>query len=186
MSETYATMPSPVGELLLTAANGRLTGVYLPGQRRPGVSATDTPHGYDKAGSDPGFPGQTPVSHFPPSGARRDDAGLAGVRTQLEEYFAGERTAFDLPLAPAGTPFRQVVWEELQRIEYGETTTYAALAARIGRPAAVRATGAANGANPISIIIPCHRVIGSNGSLTGYGGGLGAKRFLLELERART
>ena len=190
MSETYATMPSPVGELLLTAADGRLTGVYLPGQRRPGHPGTDTPGGYGNSGSDPGIPGQTlfsrsSISHAAPEGARRDDAGLAAVRTQLEEYFAGSRTSFDLALAPAGTPFRQVVWEELQRIGYGETTTYAALAARIGRPSAVRATGAANGANPISIIIPCHRVIGSNGSLTGYGGGIDAKRFLLELERSR-
>jgi methylated-DNA-[protein]-cysteine S-methyltransferase len=190
VSETYATMPSPVGELLLTADDGRLTGVYLPGQRRPGSPATDTPGGYGNPGSDPGIPGQAlfsrnPFSHAAPEGARRDDAGLAAARAQLEEYFAGARTSFDLPLAPAGTPFRQVVWEELQRIGYGETTTYAALAARIGRPSAVRATGAANGANPISIIIPCHRVIGSNGSLTGYGGGIDAKRFLLDLEQSR-
>jgi methylated-DNA-[protein]-cysteine S-methyltransferase len=185
MSTTYATMPSPVGELLLTAEDGRLTGVYLPGQRRPFVRATDTPHGYGNSGSDPRIPGQTPFCHIPPERARLDDAGLAPVRAQLEQYFAGERTAFDLPLAPGGTPFRQVVWKELQRVGYGETTTYAALAARIGRPTAVRAAGAANGANPISIIIPCHRVIGSNGSLTGYGGGLGAKRFLLDLERPR-
>jgi methylated-DNA-[protein]-cysteine S-methyltransferase len=185
MSDTYATMPSPVGELLLTAERGRLTGVYLPGQRRPGIPATDTPYGYGKPGSDPGIPGQTPFRHISPPGARLDDAGLAAARAQLDEYFAGERTSFDLPLAPAGTAFRRVVWEELQRVGYGETTTYAALAARIGRPTAVRATGAANGANPISIIIPCHRVIGSNGSLTGYGGGIGAKRFLLELERSR-
>ena len=107
------------------------------------------------------------------------------MRRQLEEYFAGERRAFDLPVAPAGTPFQQRVWEELQRIGYGETITYAELAARIGRPTAIRAAGAANGANPVSIIIPCHRVIGSDGSLTGYGGGLEAKRLLLELERAR-
>ena len=106
------------------------------------------------------------------------------MRRQLEEYFAGERSSFDLPVAPAGTPFQQGVWAELQRIGYGTTITYAELAARIGRPTAIRAAGAANGANPVSIVIPCHRVIGSNGTLTGYGGGLEAKRFLLDLERA--
>ncbi|MDX6536015.1 MAG: methylated-DNA-[protein]-cysteine S-methyltransferase, partial [Gaiellales bacterium] len=88
-----------------------------------------------------------------------------------------------LPVAPAGTPFQQDVWAELQRIAYGTTITYAELAARIERPTAIRAAGAANGRNPISIVLPCHRVIGSNGSLTGYGGGLDAKRALLELER---
>jgi methylated-DNA-[protein]-cysteine S-methyltransferase len=106
------------------------------------------------------------------------------VRWQLEEYFAGERSSFALPVAPAGTPFQQDVWAELQRIGYGTTITYAELAARIERPTAIRAAGAANGANPVSIVIPCHRVIGSNGTLTGYGGGLEAKRFLLDLERA--
>ncbi len=106
------------------------------------------------------------------------------IRLQLAEYFAGDRSAFDLPVAPPGTPFQQLVWGELQRIGYGETITYAELAARIGRPTAIRAAGAANGANPVSIVIPCHRVIGSNGSLTGYSGGLESKRFLLDLERA--
>ena len=91
---------------------------------------------------------------------------------------------FAAPVAPAGTPFQQGVWAELQHIGYGTTITYAELAARIGRPTAIRAAGAANGANPVSIVIPCHRVIGSNGTLTGYGGGLEAKRFLLDLERA--
>jgi methylated-DNA-[protein]-cysteine S-methyltransferase len=114
----------------------------------------------------------------------RDDNAFAAVRRQLEEYFAGERRVFDLPVAPPGTPFQQRVWTELQRIGYGETISYAELAARIGRPTAIRAAGAANGANPVSIIIPCHRVIGSDGSLTGYGGGLEAKRRLLELERS--
>ena len=106
------------------------------------------------------------------------------MRHQLEEYFAGGATRSTCRSRPPGTPFQQRVWDELARIRYGQTITYAELASRIGRPTAVRAAGAANGANPISIVIPCHRVIGSNGSLTGYGGGLEAKRFLLELERA--
>ena len=110
---------------------------------------------------------------------------FAAVRRQLEEYFAGERSSFDLPLAPAGTPFQQGVWDELQRIGYGDDDhVRRARGDASGGPTAIRAAGAANGANPVSIVIPCHRVIGSNGTLTGYGGGLEAKRFLLDLERA--
>ena len=112
----------------------------------------------------------------------RDDAGLREPADQLRAYFAGERQAFELPLAPRGTEFQQAVWSALQQIPYGETTTYSTIAERIGRPAAVRAVGAANGANPIPIIIPCHRVIGASGSLTGFGGGLDVKRQLLALE----
>jgi methylated-DNA-[protein]-cysteine S-methyltransferase len=104
------------------------------------------------------------------------------VERQLEEYFAGSRTSFDIPLAPKGTPFQLDVWSALTRIPYGETWTYAKLAVELGRAGAARAVGSANGRNPISIVIPCHRVIGSAGSLTGYGGGLPAKRFLLDLE----
>jgi len=107
---------------------------------------------------------------------------LAEARRQLEAYFAGERTRFDLKLHPIGTPFQLAVWEELGRIPYGVTISYAELARRIGQPAAMRAVGAANGRNPIPIILPCHRVIGSNGSLTGFGGGLPTKRFLLSME----
>jgi methylated-DNA-[protein]-cysteine S-methyltransferase len=107
---------------------------------------------------------------------------LAEARRQLEEYFAGTRTRFELKLHPVGTPFQLAVWEELGRIPYGVTISYAELARRIGQPAAVRAVGAANGRNPIPIILPCHRVIGSNGSLTGFGGGLPTKRFLLSME----
>jgi methylated-DNA-[protein]-cysteine S-methyltransferase len=154
MSETYTTVRSPLGELLLTAEDGVLTGLFMPAE-----------------------------AHEPPPGAERDDQGFATVRRQLEEYFAGRRRAFDVVVAPPGTTFQQRVWDELQRIDYGETISYAELATRIGRPTAIRAAGAANGANPISILIPCHRVIGSDGSLTGYGGGLEAKRALLELER---
>ncbi|MGZ8829494.1 MAG: methylated-DNA--[protein]-cysteine S-methyltransferase [Thermoanaerobaculia bacterium] len=117
-----------------------------------------------------------------PDDAPRDDKRLAPVVRQLAEYFAGERTDFDITLAPRGTPFQLDVWRTLQRIPYGETRSYADIARSIGRPTATRAVGAANGANPIPIIIPCHRVIGSNGSLTGFGGGMGVKRRLLDLE----
>ena len=102
---------------------------------------------------------------------------------QLEEYFAGERRDFDLPLEPAGTPFQLTVWAALRDIPYAETINYGQLAGRVGNPNASRAVGLANGRNPISIVVPCHRVIGANGSLTGYGGGLDRKRTLLELER---
>ncbi len=104
------------------------------------------------------------------------------VRRQLSEYFSGRRTSFDLPLAPRGTAFQQRVWAELVAIPFGGRATYGELARRIGRPAASRAVGAANGANPIAIVIPCHRVVGSDGSLTGYGGGLPLKRWLLAHE----
>jgi O-6-methylguanine DNA methyltransferase len=124
--------------------------------------------------------------HFPPAlppeGAALDRARFARVMRQLDEYFAGKRKTFDLKLAMRGTPFQLAVWQALQRIPYGETRTYAGIAHEIGRPSATRAVGAANGANPIPIIVPCHRVIGTNGSLTGFGGGIDVKRRLLELE----
>lgn len=114
---------------------------------------------------------------------RREDA-LPEVRRQIEEYFAGRRRDFDLAVDGEGTDFQQLVWSELAKIPYGETRSYAEVAVAIGRPAAVRAVGAANGRNPIPIVVPCHRVIGADGSLTGFGGGLEAKRWLLELEGA--
>lgn len=104
------------------------------------------------------------------------------VAAQLQEYFAGARTAFDLPLAPVGTEFQQLAWRALQQIPFGETRSYAEQAAAIGRPSAVRAIGAANGRNPLTIVVPCHRVIGSGGSLTGFAGGLDRKRVLLQHE----
>lgn len=110
------------------------------------------------------------------------DAPFADARRQLTEYFAGTRRAFDLPLAPLTTPFQSQVLEALQAIPYGETRSYKDIAVAVGNPKAVRAVGTANGNNPIPIIIPCHRVIGSDGSLTGFGGGLDTKRFLLALE----
>ena len=110
---------------------------------------------------------------------------LQGVRTELDEYFAGRLRTFSTPLAFEGTPFQHQVWTELCRIPYGETISYLELAHRIKNPKAVRAVGMANGANPIAIMVPCHRVIGSNGSLTGFGGGIPTKRALLELERGQ-
>jgi methylated-DNA-[protein]-cysteine S-methyltransferase len=112
-----------------------------------------------------------------------DRARFSDVMQQISEYFEGTRKTFDLPLAPAGTPFQQAVWRGLQSIPYGQTISYRDLARAIGRPSAIRAVGAANGRNPLPIIIPCHRVVGSSGHLTGYGGGLHIKESLLALER---
>jgi methylated-DNA-[protein]-cysteine S-methyltransferase len=117
---------------------------------------------------------------------QRDDAAFARVRQQLDEYFAGQRRVFDVPLAPDGTDFQRAVWHALLTVPYGETCSYQQIALRIDQPKALRAVGAANGANPIPIIIPCHRVIGSDGSLTGFGGGLDSKRWLLDLERSHS
>jgi methylated-DNA-[protein]-cysteine S-methyltransferase len=122
-----------------------------------------------------------------PTGATGRSDVLVRTARQLTEYFAGQRRVFDLPLGPQGTGFQTLVWRTLLQIPYGETWSYGQLARAIGRPAASRAVGAANGRNPIPIIVPCHRVIGSNGDLTGYGGGLPIKRWLLDHEtRART
>ena len=120
----------------------------------------------------------------PAEGWQRDDDALAGLGDQLDAYFAGTLTRFDLPLAPVGTEWQRRVWDALTDIPYGETVSYAELAARIGRPSACRAVGAANALNPISVIVPCHRVVGTSGSLTGYGGGLERKAWLLDHERA--
>ena len=103
---------------------------------------------------------------------------------ELQEYLAGKRTAFDIPLAPAGTEFQRAVWKALQNIPYGQTRSYADIAAVVGNPQATRAVGSANNRNPIAVLIPCHRVVGSNGKLTGYAGGLALKQRLLDLERA--
>jgi methylated-DNA-[protein]-cysteine S-methyltransferase len=113
-----------------------------------------------------------------------DNALLRMARRQLDEYFAGKRRQFELPLAPQGTPFQCEVWHTLAAIPYGETISYAQLAQRVGKPSAVRAVGAANGRNPLPLVLPCHRVIGSDGSLTGFGGGLPTKHFLLRMEGA--
>ena len=128
---------------------------------------------------------------FPEGSGRReveadwieDSRPFRTVEAQLEAYFAGERFKFQFPLAPTGTEFRLKVWGALQRIPYGQTTSYGELATRIGNPKASRAVGAAIGSNPLPIVVPCHRVIGKSGSLTGFGGGLSAKKMLLELEQ---
>ena len=148
-----------MGALLLVADGpaARLTGVHWPQHRRaPRVAAA----------------------------WERDDGAFDLTLAQLGEYFAGERTRFELPIDPQGTPFQHRVWDALQEIPYGETITYAELAARVGRAGAARAAGLANGSNPLSIVIPCHRVVGHAGGLTGYAGGLDVKRRLLEHERA--
>ena len=120
----------------------------------------------------------------PPEGVQMGNSALLDeCKRQLEEYFAGERREFDLPLSMKGTPFQMACWQALQEIPYGETRSYADIARRIGRPKACRAVGGANHVNPISIIVPCHRVIGAGGSLVGYGGGLSRKEYLLELEK---
>jgi methylated-DNA-[protein]-cysteine S-methyltransferase len=120
-----------------------------------------------------------PFEHAP----RREDGVIAAARRQLDAYFAGKLRAFDLPLSPRGTAFQQRVWAALLRIPYGVTRSYGQQAAAIGSPTAVRAVGLANGRNPIAIIVPCHRVIGADGGLTGYGGGIARKRLLLDLEQ---
>ncbi|HYR07365.1 MAG TPA: methylated-DNA--[protein]-cysteine S-methyltransferase [Longimicrobium sp.] len=118
----------------------------------------------------------------PPADVAWDADRCAAAATQLREYFAGERTDFDLPLAPAGSEFQRRVWDALQKLGHGEVVDYGGLGTRIGRPGAARAVGRANATNPIPIVIPCHRVIGANGTLTGYAGGLDAKLALLQLE----
>jgi methylated-DNA-[protein]-cysteine S-methyltransferase len=155
MTTHHIIIDSPIGELLVTASDDALTGLEMAPFARPDE----------------------------PSRARANDV-LRAARTQLNAYFRGRQMSFDLPLAPAGTSFQQGVWQELTRIPLGETITYAQLAERVGRPGHFRAVGSANGRNPISLIIPCHRVIGTGGSLTGYGGGIERKRWLLDHEAA--
>lgn len=154
-------MRSPVGELRLVATSRGLAAVLWE---------NDDPQ-------------RVPLG---PSSENVDDPLLAETARQLDDYFSGRRRVFDVPLDMRGTPFQQDVWRALIDIPYGETRSYAAVARAIGRPGAVRAVGAANGRNPVSIIAPCHRVIGSSGRLTGFAGGLTAKAFLLDLERGAT
>jgi len=151
----YCYLVTPIGELLL-------------GGDDEGLSLVGFPEGKLRYEPEPGW--------------TRNEAPFVAARKQLMEYFSGKRKTFDLPLKLKGTEFQLRVLQELQRIPYGETSSYGEIANRIGRPRAVRAVGAANGRNPIPIIVPCHRVIGSNGSLTGFGGGLGTKQALLRLE----
>ena len=154
----YTHIDSPVGPLLLAADEGGLRLIEFHAPRHAQRRGADWREG--------------------------DNAVLAATRMQLEEYFAGVRRDFDLPLAPRGTEFQCRVWWALATIPYGTTTSYARLATGIGKPSATRAVGAANGRNPLPIVLPCHRVIGADGSLTGFGGGLPTKQFLLALEGA--
>lgn len=158
-------LPSPVGELTLVAGVAGLRSLTWPAE--PGGHA----------------PAEGPPIEDDPVEIR---LVLDRVAAQVEEYFAGERTVFDVPLDPIGTEFQLRAWSALRSIPYGETRSYGEQARVIGSPNAVRAVGAANGRNPISIIVPCHRVIGADGSLTGFGGGLAAKRYLLDLEARAT
>jgi methylated-DNA-[protein]-cysteine S-methyltransferase len=177
-----ATMPSPVGVLRLVATDDGLAGIYFPDHRHAPVLPQGTSTPTASAPCPASLPTATPST---PARARPDHPVLVAAIAQLAAYFAGERDAFTVPLAPRGTPFQHRVWAALARIPFGETRTYADIARAIGAPAAVRAVGAANGRNPLSIIVPCHRVIGTGGKLTGYAGGVDAKRWLLAHEGVR-
>ncbi|HTS97101.1 MAG TPA: methylated-DNA--[protein]-cysteine S-methyltransferase [Streptosporangiaceae bacterium] len=155
MTVSHTITESPLGELTLVADDGRLTGVYFPH------------HWY----------APDPATFGPRSGA-----GFAAARDQLAEYFAGDRTRFELALAPRGDAFQAKVWKLIADIPYGQTTTYGDLARAVGGPVTPRDVGAAVGRNPLSVVVPCHRVVGQDGRLTGYAGGLARKRFLLDLE----
>jgi methylated-DNA-[protein]-cysteine S-methyltransferase len=156
--ETRCTVvDSPVGPLTLVSRDGRLTSLTMDGQTH---------------------------AVAPPPGCRRDDDAFADVADQLDEYFAGRRTRFDVPLDLAGTAFQRAVWDQLCAIPYGRTISYGELARRVGNPKAARAVGTANGHNPVALIVPCHRVIAADGGIGGYGGGTDRKELLLELERA--
>jgi methylated-DNA-[protein]-cysteine S-methyltransferase len=153
----YDNYESPQGPMLITATPKGLAGVYFKGQK-----------------------------HFPKRWDWRRDMRhpvLRKARRELEEYFAGRRTRFDVPLDPQGTEFQRKVWKAIAKVGFGKTLTYGELAKRAGHPGSARAAGAATGRNPIGIIVPCHRILGANGSLTGYAGGLARKRALLQLER---
>jgi methylated-DNA-[protein]-cysteine S-methyltransferase len=152
----YTTVDSPIGELLLLGDGDTLHGLHMQAGHHPFAVR--------------------------PNWVRDDDA-LADVRRQLAEYFNGTRTAFDVKMHLEGTAFQRTAWHALTEIPYGETISYGELARRIGRPDRARAVGTANGQNPVAVIVPCHRVIGADGKLVGYGGGLENKRLLLDLER---
>ena len=155
MPATHTTADSPVGELTLVAEDGKLTGVYFPHHWYRPDSATF---------------------------GDRDDAGFGEAKRQLAEYFTGNRERFGLPLGPRGDAFQQRVWELISHIPYGRTVSYGDLAKELGDGILAKDVGAAVGRNPLCVIVPCHRVVGKDGSLTGYAGGLARKRFLLSLE----
>lgn len=154
----HTTIDSPLGPLTLVADGDALVGIYMAGQaHRPPDERFGEP-------------------------APDDDPTLRAVAGELAQYFAGERTAFTVPLQPAGTAFQRAVWDAIAQIPYGETASYTELAQQLGRPAATRAVGAVVGRNPLCVVVPCHRVVGASGALTGYAGGLERKRTLLALE----
>ncbi len=153
----FTIIDSPIGPLTLMSNAGRLTNLVMHEQAH---------------------------AIIPPPGGQRDDTAFDDVVAQLDEYFAGERTGFDVPLDLTGTDFQRTVWAQLSAIPYGRTISYGELARRVGNPRAARAVGAANGRNPVALIVPCHRVIAGDGGLGGYGGGSDRKTLLLELERA--
>jgi methylated-DNA-[protein]-cysteine S-methyltransferase len=165
MPVAFTRFPSPIGELILTGSEAALTGVYFPTSRRGPPPTHQASWVEDN--------GQGPASNL-----------LARAAQQLTEYFDGTRTTFDLPLEALGSVFEHRVWNALRTIPYGVTLSYGELARRLGDINATRAVGAANGKNPIPIIVPCHRVVGAKGELTGFGGGLDGKRWLLEHEGA--
>lgn len=152
---THSTMNSPIGELTLVAENGRLAGLYMERHRRRPSRSTFGPH---------------------------TDDGFETIKQQLSEYFAGTRTVFDLDLAPIGDEFQVRVWERLKAIPYGETRSYGQIATELGDKSLAQKVGEANALNPLAIVVPCHRVIGADGRLVGYAGGLERKEFLLHLE----
>lgn len=158
MTRTHTTIDTPIGELTLVGEDDALAGVYYPGHWTRPDRAT--------------------------FGARADGGVFAAAERQLLEYLAGARTAFTLPIALHGDGFQRRVWERLTEIPYGETITYGEIARELGDPTLARAVGGAVGHNPLSVIVPCHRVVGKDGTLTGYAGGLARKRFLLDLEAA--
>jgi len=175
------TIATPLGDLGLVAEGGALVVIRLPG---PAVPLPRAPH--------------MPRPYLPPldrpsrrASARSavpyqdEEAVLGAARRQLDEYFAGERKVFDLPLELRGTAFQRAVWRALLDVEYGATESYSTIAERIGRPGAQRAVGAAVGSNPLPVVVPCHRIVGADGRLTGFGGGLPRKRLLLALERTQ-
>ena len=160
MTTFFAYFQSPVGTLLLMATERGLSGLHM---EKDGTAFQNASRDWV-----------------------RDDARFSGINENLNEYFSGRRKEFEVPIDLRGTPFQMSVWSALRTIPFGATISYAELARRIGDPKAVRAVGQANNRNPISIIVPCHRVIGADGSLTGYGGGIERKRFLIELEAGAT
>jgi methylated-DNA-[protein]-cysteine S-methyltransferase len=157
MTASHTTVDSPIGELTLVAEDGILTGVYFP-------------HHWYKP---------DPATFGP-----RADAGFEDAAAQLAEYFAGDRVRFDLAVEPRGDEFQRRVWDLIEAIPYGHTVTYGDLASDVGGPVTPKDVGAAVGRNPLSVIVPCHRVVGQDGRLTGYAGGIARKRFLLDLEGA--